>query len=477
MKRLILAFIIMFAFNTSFANKLKTPQVLGSHMVLQRDTLVKIWGWGKPNKKITLTSSWNKKHYTSEVGEDGKWLFEIETTSAGGPYNITIQSAKEKIVYEDILMGEVWLFSGQSNMFFKLEGKYGSYTYRRQEVLKRANNPQIRIFDVDNIASLTPSDTLLSKEQWQVSTPNTAAKTSAIAYMFALQLQETLNVPIGVIHSSFGGSYISSWISKENLAKYDNIKTDNLKFTRWNNDVPTALYNAMIRPLTPYTIQGMLWYQGESDRHKPKQYISLFKDLAAQWRKEFDCNFSIFLAQIAPFGYKNDSESQYIRESQVTISQTIEKSGVVITSDVGEKGNIHPHEKGPISDRFVNLALHRVYNMTAIDDQGPTYKNATTKKGRMILEFTHCNEGMVCKNGKLTNFTIAGKDKKFYPAEAKIIGWNKIAVSSDKVKRPVAVRYGWSNFFKGDIYDANKLPLSSFRTDQWDTYKDKKESK
>ncbi|MDC1106259.1 sialate O-acetylesterase [Prolixibacteraceae bacterium] len=467
MKKVILLFLLLWT-NTLFAQTLKLPQVIGSNMVLQQNDTVKIWGWATPQKKVRIKTSWNKKHYSTHSNSDGKWVIDIITTKAGGPYQLEVKSGSSKKTFKNILLGEVWLFSGQSNMNFKLKGSYRSYPLERDRILLRANQPNIRIFDVDRKVSLTPSDTLLSKENWKVSTTENAANTSAIAYMFALELQQVLDVPIGIIHTSYGGSMICAWLSKETLKKYPHYNLENLKHTKWNSDVPTAIHNAMLKPLAPYGIRGVLWYQGESDRDTPELYINQFQDLAKDWRNLFQQDFPIYMAQIAPYRYNAPSQSQYIREAQIKAASKITKGGIVITSDLGEEKDIHPHSKKPIADRFVRMALKRIYGMSSLDDISPYYDKLDNKEGKLILHFKEANERLHCKDKKLKYFEIAGKDKIFYPAQARIIGRDKIEVHSDKVPKPVAVRYGWRNFFVGNIFDAHNLPLSSFRTDNWE---------
>ncbi|QZT38014.1 sialate O-acetylesterase [Halosquirtibacter xylanolyticus] len=460
--------LLMFLWTSAiYAQSLKIPQIIGSNMVLQRNDTVKIWGWSTPEKKIRIKTSWNKKSYTTYANGKGKWTVSVVTTQAGGPYQLEVKSANEKQLFKNILLGEVWLFSGQSNMNFNLKGSYGSYPLERDQILLASNQSKIRIFDVDRKVSLVPSDTLLSKEKWEISTPQNAANTSAIAYMFALQLHQTLNVPIGIIHTSYGGSYISAWLSKETLKKYNQYDLKNLKYTKWNNDIPSAIYNAMLKPLAPYGIKGALWYQGESDRKTPQLYIQQYQDLANDWRSIFQQDFPIYMAQIAPFGYKPPSQSQYIREAQIKAANMISQGGIVITSDVGEKGNIHPHKKKPIADRFLRLALNQAYGMTAIDASSPRYETHKIDENKIVLQFKDANEGLHCNDKDLKYFEIAGINKKFYPAKAKIVGRNKIEVSSKNVTQPIAVRYGWRNFFIGNIYDSHDLPLSSFRTDKW----------
>jgi sialate O-acetylesterase len=279
-------------------------------------------------------------------------------------------------------------------------------------------------------------------------------------------LQEILDVPVGLIHTSWGGSSVQAWMSNDVLSVYKKVQLDSVDITKTPNVIPTALFNAMINPLIPYTIKGALWYQGESNRTEPEVYKELFPAMVKDWRTRWGLgDFPFYYVQIAPFVYGN-TNSALIREVQLQCVDIIPNSGFAITMDIGDKGAIHPPRKKEVADRLLFNALNQTYGYKTVDFAGPVFDTLTVKDGGMVLKFKHAETGLYTFD-KLEGFEIAGSDKVFYPANAKIVNRKEVLVNSDKVPNPVAVRYAWRSWVVGTLYDINLLPASSFRTDTW----------
>lgn len=295
-----------------------------------------------------------------------------------------------------------------------------------------------------------------------------------MAYFFGQQLQEILDVPVGMIHTSWGGSSVQAWISKEVISSYQEVNLEDVDISKGTNHIPTALYNAMIHPLIPYSIKGALWYQGESNRKEPEVYEKLFPAMVKDWRTRWgNDDFPFYFVQIAPYWY-NDVDafttvdnSAFIRETQLQCVDLIPNSGIAITLDIGDKFCIHPPKKKEVADRLLFNALNQTYGFKTVDGLSPVYESMEIVEGEIQLTFRNAENGLYAFN-ELSGFEIAGKDKVFYPATATIENRKNVLVRSEKVSTPVAVRYAWSNWIKGTLYDTNLLPASSFRTDDWD---------
>jgi sialate O-acetylesterase len=279
---------------------------------------------------------------------------------------------------------------------------------------------------------------------------------------------------VGMIHTSWGGSSVQAWISKEVISGYQEVDLAEVDLSKQTNHIPTALYNAMIHPLIPYTIKGALWYQGESNRLEPQKYTELFPAMVKDWRSRWGIgDFPFYYVQIAPYWY-NDFDafataenSAFIREAQLQCLDLIPNSGIAITMDIGDDHCIHPPKKKEVADRLLFNALNQTYGFTTVDYAGPIYQSQEEKEGGILLKFKNAETGVFAYD-KLEGFEIAGADKVFYPADASVSGQMGVLVKSDKVPEPVAVRYAWRNWIEGTLFDTNLLPASSFRTDDWD---------
>jgi sialate O-acetylesterase len=473
MRKIITTLLFTLLLYPSIKAEVTLPAIVSSNMVLQRNTTVVLWGWADANEKITIKTSWLKDKISLNADKNGDWKIEVKTTNSKEAQFIKIKSKASNILLDNVLFGEIWLCSGQSNMYQPLTGYNGQPTFGGLMATAKSSNKNLRFFSVATIASKTPIKKLIKFSGWKHSSPESVAKFSAVAYLFGQQLQEILDCPVGIIHTSWGGSIVEAWISKEVLSSYKKVNLENVNLKKGAQYKPTVLYNSMINPLIPYTIKGALWYQGESNRKKPNEYKQLLPAMVKDWRTRWNIgDFPFYYVQIAPYLYGNNKafqeydKSAFIREAQLECLELIPNSGIAITMDIGHKNTIHPPKRKEVADRLLFNALHQTYGYKTIDYVGPTYTSLEIKNDEILLNFKNIEKGLFTYNG-LAGFEIAGADKVFYPASARIVKNKKVIVKSTKVTNPVAVRYAWRNWVNGTLYDTNLLPASSFRTDDW----------
>lgn len=457
MKRIFFASITLLLFiQTSRAN-ISLPEIFSDNMVLQQKSDVIIWGWAKPGETIVIKADWMDKDITLKAGVQGTWKTTINTPSAGGPYNIHLKGQNE-LILKNVLIGEVWLCSGQSNM--EMSAMWG--IDNGDEEIKNADYPGIRLFTVNTSTSLYPQEHLSGK--WSVCTPEEMKTFSAIGYFFARKLNKDLGVPVGIINSSWGGTPAESWMPEDATQK-DNFLREaaaKQKVVPWGPVEPARIFNAMINPLIPFHIAGVLWYQGEANTINAYAYKEMLSALIMSWRGKWDYEFPFYYAQIAPYKYGNPFEGAVVRDAQRR-ALDVPNTGMVVLSDIGDTTNIHPKNKQDVALRLANLALNRYYKTVKLDDSGPLFKEMTIDKNKAIITFDH-SEGLHSKDKNLTYFEIAGDDKIFYTAEAKIKD-GKVIVQSKKVKVPVAVRFAWSNTATPNLFNGANLPASCFITE------------
>ncbi|SDR65431.1 sialate O-acetylesterase [Polaribacter sp. KT25b] len=475
--RKVILIVITIVFNLlsqqSIKAEVKLPAIVSSNMVLQRNTTIVLWGWADVGEKITIKTSWLKDELSFNADKNGDWKIEVKTTDSKEPQFIKINSKDSDILLDNVLFGEVWLCSGQSNMYQPLASYNGQPTYGGLMATVKSNNKNLRLFSVGKVASKTPLEKLDKFTGWQDASPESVLNFSAVAYFFGKQLQEVLDCPVGLIHASWGGSIVQAWMSKEVLNTYKKVDLENVDLKKRAQYNPTVLYNSMIKPLIPFTIKGALWYQGESNRSEPNDYKKLFPAMVKDWRTRWGIGeFPFYYVQIAPYLYDNNDVFQtndntaFIREAQLQCLDLIPNSGIAITMDIGDEKSIHPPKKKEVADRLLFNALNQTYGYKTVDYAGPIYKSLEKKDGGILLSFKNAELGLYAYDG-LTGFEIAGADKVFYPATSKFVNRRKVLVKSDKVTNPVAVRYAWRNWINGTLYDTNLLPASSFRTDNW----------
>ncbi len=460
-------------------SQLSIASIFSDNMVLQQNEENYIWGWAKKDQKVMVKSSWLAEKLITTTNEKGYWKIAVPVPKADlKQHSIEISTETTTIVLENILFGEVWLCSGQSNMEMKVKGNANEPIIGSNEYIANSKNPYIRQCFVKlnySAAQLNDCDA-----KWEEAHPNTVANFTAIGYFFALQLYKSLQVPVGIVNTTWGGTRVEAWMDRgilENKFKETNLSkigTDKMTFQS-----PTVLYNAMINPLVGMRIKGVLWYQGESNIFgNPKGYYSLFPAMINRWRSLWaQGNFPFYYVQIAPYEYRKGNESYIIRDAQLKTLDVTSNSGMATTNDVGDRWSIHPGQKKEVGDRLSYLALNKTYGYKNILSGGPMYKSMEVVEGRAILEFKNAPSGLTTFNKPLTDFLIAGSDGVFFEAKAKVkIEYDKphherralLEVYHEKVPNPVAVRYCWSNWYTGYLYDTGGNPASPFRTDNWD---------
>ena len=455
--RLTLSTLILLCFLQVGKANISLPEIFSDNMVLQQKSDVIFWGWAKTGETIVIKADWMDSDITVKADVQGTWKTTIKTPGFGGPYNIHIKGQNE-VILKDVLIGEVWLCSGQSNM--EMSAQWG--IDNGDEEIKNANYPEIRLFTVSTSTSHFPQDHLAGK--WSVCTPEEMKPFSAIGYFFARKLFKELGVPVGIINSSWGGTPAESWMPEEATQKNDFLReaASKQKVVPWGPVEPARIYNAMINPLIPFRIAGVLWYQGEANTINYYAYKQLLSALITSWRDKWGYEFPFYYAQIAPYKYGNPFEGVEVRDAQRR-ALDVPNTGMAVLSDLCDTLNIHPKNKQDAALRLANIALNRYYKTVKLEDSGPLYKGMAIDKNKAIISFDH-NEGLHAAGDKLTYFEIAGDDKVFYPAEAKIKDGHVI-VQSKKVKSPVTVRFAWSNTATPNLFNGVNLPASCFTSE------------
>jgi sialate O-acetylesterase len=454
--------------------KVSLPYFIADNMVLQQAAKPLIWGWSTPQTKITVTTFWNNKKQTTVTGVDGKWSLRLETAAAGGPYEMTITDG-ETLTLKNILIGEVWLCSGQSNMEMPLKGFRDQPILGSNEAIIHSNNDQIRLYTVPRSVQRTPQDTC-KMQVWKSAAPETVSNFSATAYYFGKTLYDQLKVPIGLINISYGGSVIEAFMDEASLKEFADIKRPSLTEdgVKINNNTPTTLYNGMLHPFLGYTIKGCIWYQGESNNSRAKQYESLMPAFVKMIRaKSLNDSLPFYYAQIAPYNYTNfttDSapkfNSAYLRDAQRKALTNISNAGMVVLTDIGEEFNIHPANKEIGGKRFAYMAMAKTYNQKGFGYASPLYDTLEIKGNVIAVKFTNSINGLTSYGKPITNFEIAGADKVYRPARA-VINNGRVLVSSPEIEKPVAVRYAFKDFVVAELFNTEGFPASSFRSDNW----------
>jgi sialate O-acetylesterase len=479
MSKSIFLLFIAFTLNsaTIFAD-VRLPKILSSHMVLQRNAEVAIWGWADPSEKIAINASWLDSETNVTASAKGEWKVTLKTIDAGKAQTLTI-TGKNTVNLNDILFGEVWIASGQSNMEMPLIKASNAYTgiNNSEKEVANANYPEIRLFQAGNFSSKEPLDDVEpgivmygvpeAKCEWQACSPESIPTFSSTAYFFARELYSKLNVPIGIIDSSWGGTSAETWTPRSGLKKLGMEKelAQAAKLPQQaDKKIPTRLYNGMIHPLRNFKIGGAIWYQGEGNAGRADQYRQLFSTMISEWRREFGYKFPFYFAQIAPYGKYNDN-SAFLREAQLhTLS--LPRTGMVVTMDIGNLDDIHPKNKQEVGRRLALWALAKDYDRdTAFS--GPIFSSYAIKKDKAYLRFDYARKGLSTNDGiSPSHFEIAGEDRVFHPAIA-VIKRKQIVVTSENVSKPLAVRYAFTSDAQPNLMNKEGLPASSFRTDEW----------
>ena len=474
--RLLLLLSIWFCAQNLCAQNLELSPIFGPGMVLQQQTDVCLWGWADAGSEVSVKVSWSPGKFKSTTGADGKWTVSVPTPDASYELRtIVFKTGRDKIVIDDILIGDVWFLGGQSNMQMDFNGNPDQPLENAQEILSRCTHDGIRLFRVANGYSIEESDTLRINGRWTCADPQNVKKFSAVGYVFGERLHEFLDIPVGLVLSAHGGSTAEAWLDRktlEDFGEFDlDIAPDEIDQI-WYAMSPMVLYNKMLQPLLPISVKGVVWYQGESNVTRPEQYSRLFPLLIKTWREYFrNPDLPFFYVQIAPYENPDGANSAELREVQLKTMNEVPDTGMAVTLDVGEKNVIHPAKKEVIGQRLSYWALNKVYGQDAIECRGPEFRSMEVKDGHAYLKFDYAPNGLSFFGNIPEGFEIAGQDRVFHPAKARIVpafwGNEGLEVWSEDVPEPVAVRYGYSDYVKGTLYNNAGLPASSFRTDDW----------
>ena len=517
---LLAATVSVLALGTARAD-VKPHPLFSDNMVLQQGTAIVVWGKADPNEPVTVEleqragTGGSAGAHGITADKDGNWSVKFDKKTAGTGYTLRVKGKTNTVEFKNVAVGEVWVCSGQSNMEWSVNAGE-----EPAKVKQGAKNPNLRLFTVNKRTAPHPvaeQGDLPNFTKWVESGPDTVGGFSAVGYHFGQKLQKELGVPVGLIHSSWGGTPAEAWTSLEALDAVPSLKhyADKARAAvktydaydakqamedyraaqaKWqkaadaakaagkpvpkepvkpgptpnplNPHTPGVLYNAMIYPLLNFKVKGAIWYQGESNAGRAFEYRTLLTTMIKDWRARFNCDLPFMVVQLAPFrGGGSGVDYAELRDAQLHAATSLPKTGIAVITDVGNETNIHPTPKQPVGERLALAALGIEYGKK-IEYYGPVLKDVQYGRGSAVLSFTHVGGGLVAKGGDLIGFTVAGKDGKFYPAKAVIKG-ETVVVSSEMVPDPVAVRYGWTNFSKPTLNFFNKdgLPATPFRTD------------
>ena len=464
--RTVFGLLTMMAMAVPARADVKLPAIFTPHMVLQRDQKDRVWGWAEKGEEVSVEINGQTQKATAD--DDGKWSVTLDPISSGGPYTLTVKG-KNEVKIDDVLVGEVWICSGQSNMQWDLN----SANDADLEQLS-AKYPQIRFISVPQVGTQEPKDDF--QGAWKVCSPKTAGELSAVGYLFGRQLHQTLDVPVGLIDDAWGGSACEAWVKKDVLAADGNYKE---LLARWEgkendhgNQQPANIYNGVLKPTIGYGIKGVIWYQGETNAGRAYQYRDLFPLMIKSWRDEWNIgDFPFYFVQLADFQAEKpepgDSAWAELREAQTMTMDKLPNVGQAVIIDIGEGRDIHPRNKQDVAKRLARWALAKDYGV-AVPYQSPRFKSMETQGDKIVLTFDHIDKGLYSfDTPNPEGFAIAGADKKFVAAKAKIVGKDKVEVSAEGVSDPAAVRYAWADNPVCNLYDRNGLPVTPFRTDDW----------
>jgi sialate O-acetylesterase len=450
------------------------PTLFGDNMVLQRNTKVAIYGTADAGERVTVEVSWDREKYRTRADNMGKWRVDVPTGGAAMGQTLEVE-AGEKLEFKNVCLGEVWICSGQSNMARLLGGRAGGPIKDGFSIIKQANRPDIRLYSLPQLSEPLPQSE--NPSEWLVSDGETAAAFSAVGYIFGKELNDYLGVPIGLILNAWGGSCVEAWISKDKLQHMGKTKENNyylqesadISVNTAPNHEPSALYNGMLHPLIPFTFRGVIWYQGEANTVNSAEYADLFGSMIIDWRERWDIgNFPFYFVQLSPYTYPADRDnSALVREAQAKVADTLYNTGMAVILDIGEEHNIHPKTKIPVGERLAYLALGNTYQVKGFPKGCPSYESMTVEPRRARLQFKNVGNGLYIDGDSVNGLEIAGEDRVFYPAKGQVTSQGQLLVSSEKVANPVAVRYGFTNWVVGNLFSTNGLPVSSFRTDDW----------
>ena len=479
MKRILLVFAALLGAMSLMQAKVELAPIFADNMVLQQQTDAAIWGKAEPGKKVVIRPSWSKAKVVVTADADGKWFARVATPVAGGPYEITFNDG-DKVTLKNVLIGEVWICSGQSNMYQKMMGYSGQPTAGSVDYIVSADPATpIRSCNLSLRKSFEPKD--VCEATWYENTPEGVSEASATAYFFAVRLYSALRIPVGIINASWGGSPIEAWMSKETLEPFaDELKMEPLLKKEWPeknpHKVPSVLYNGMLHSLVPFTAKGFLWYQGCDNRMRYEQYKRLQPAFVQMLREKWgNDKMPFYFTQIAPYKYGDPDRPHtgYMMWAQAQTLDLIPYSGMAATHDAGDFANIHPANKKAVGDRLAFLALANDYGIKGFDAKAPIARTFEFKDGMAFVTFEVGKKGLCPSNTDLEGFELAGEDMVFYPAKGLVVKnekgeKNTIQVyQCPQVTKPVAVRYGMKNWSVATVFNSSGIPISPFRSDDW----------
>ena len=472
-------FIYLFVFLFSFSSiaQIELSNLFSDNMVLQQESHVNFWGKAKKNQELIIYTSWSAKIIRTIVKDDGSWEVKIKTPSAGGPYNIQVTCDGETKTINNVLIGEVWLASGQSNMEMTLSGNNREPVNGSLDAIANSNNTKIRFFNVKVKVSDERIDDI--EGEWLEANFKNTPNFSAVAYSFAKYLNQVLDIPFGIINSPKDGSVAEAWISPDVLKKITTNKELSYYAKQPHNN-PSVLFNGMINAIIPFTIKGVIWYQGEGNSGRYQNYMKLMNGLIKNWRDEWGLgDFPFYFVQLAPngsLGQGNGTSQAFLREAQLRTMLSVENTGMAVTLDIGSTITNHPPEKLLIGKRLAYWALAKNYGFNGLPHSGPVYESMKVKNNKVYVNFKFAKNGVTSYGKPLSGFEIAGEDKIFYSADASIdphwsAGWENrsvLTLSNKNVPNPLYIRYGWKNYIEGALYNVEGLPASSFRSYDFD---------
>ncbi|MEI8086739.1 MAG: sialate O-acetylesterase [Paludibacter sp.] len=469
MKKRIYIFFILLSTVCQIDAEISLPVIIADNMVLQQQTGVKLWGNACADKKVSVRTLWNGKLYSVISNSVGNWILTVKTPTVGGPYSITFSDGKEKTI-SNVMIGEVWFCSGQSNMEMPMKGYAGQPVTAAQNAIAKADpSAPIRLFKVEKNKSITPLQDVTGT--WNENTPQAVKEFSATAYFYALYLQSVLKVPVGIITAAWGGAGIESFMDSVTLSEFQKVNTPAKNTDKLTSPKHCELYNGMIYPLQNFAIKGVLWYQGEANAASYKLYKKQFPAMVAQWRKCWgQGNFPFYFAQIAPWKYSGvqRTEAARQREVQQNCMDIIPNSGMVVTVDTGDSIVIHPPMKQMIAERFAYWALNKTYGRERIECRAPEYNSMTISNDTIVLDFKFAEDGLHSITKQIQGFEIAGRDSIFKPAQVMLTNKSKkIKLTEATISNPVAARYAFKNYSSVSLFSNLGFPLTPFRTDDW----------
>ncbi len=472
-QRIFLAFLVVFAgiiAPLSVKSAIRLPALIGNNMVLQQNATIRVWGWADAGEKVVIQASWQNAPVITTTPATGTWSTTLNTPKAGGPYKMTITGNDYSIIIGNIMIGEVWVCSGQSNMEFTMRGLGGWKNYNpevRNEVAS-GKYADVRLFTVGRDTSAVPLANC--KGSWRTADTNTVNDFSATAWFYGAYLNEKLGVPVGLISTAWGGTPAEVWTPVESIKAEPDLGfyLDHYNGSQWWPGTPGVLFNAMIHPLLNYTIKGAIWYQGESNILDARLYPALMKTMITSWRNAWGLgDFPFYFVQIAPFAYEEPYAGALLREAQLKCL-SVPNTGMAVTMDLVDNINdIHPKNKLDVGKRLALWALDKTYGKSGESFSGPVYTDMKISGNELILSFQYAERALKLVSNANNNFTIAGADRVFYPATVKVMG-EKLVLYSRKVNKPVAARYAFTNTSQATFFNASGLPAPSFRTDNWD---------